>query len=107
VLAIGLVLVMAGAAGAAIGAARVGRHQARLAADAGALAGAVLAVEGRQAACDRAAQLVAANGGRLVECLVQSLDIVVRAEVTVTPLPGLVRRVTAAARAGPVTDLPR
>jgi secretion/DNA translocation related TadE-like protein len=107
VLAIGLVLVMAGAAGAAIGAARVGRHQARLAADAGALAGAVRAVEGRRAACDRAAQLVAANGGRLVECLVQGLDIVVRAEVTVTPLPGLVRQVTAAARAGPVTDLLR
>lgn len=105
VLAMGLVLVAAGAAGAAVGTARVARHQARLAADTGALAGAVRAVEGRQVACARAARLVTANGARLVGCEVHGLDIVVQAEVMVTPLPGLQRWVTARSRAGPITDL--
>jgi secretion/DNA translocation related TadE-like protein len=103
VLATGLLFVGAGAAGAAVGAARVGRHEARLAADVGALAGAIRAVEGPQSACDRAAHLVAANGGRLVACEVRGLEVVVRVEVLVTPLPGLVRRATATARAGPVS----
>ncbi|MBB4766939.1 secretion/DNA translocation related TadE-like protein [Actinoplanes digitatis] len=102
-LAVGLVLVAAGIAGAAIGAARTGRHVARTAADLGALAGAVRAVEGREAACGRAAQFVAANGGRLTSCHLQGLDIVIEVEVAVTPLPGLTRRATAAARAGPIT----
>jgi secretion/DNA translocation related TadE-like protein len=105
VLALGLVLVAAGLAGAAVGAARVGRHQARLAADLGALAGAVRVTEGESAACGRAAELVAANNARMTSCRVDGLDLVVTAEVTVTPLPGLVRAATAAARAGPVTDV--
>nr|BFE77179.1 hypothetical protein GCM10020092_104800 [Actinoplanes digitatis] len=78
-------------------------HVARTAADLGALAGAVRAVEGREAACGRAAQFVAANGGRLTSCHLQGLDIVIEVEVAVTPLPGLTRRATAAARAGPIT----
>jgi secretion/DNA translocation related TadE-like protein len=101
-LAIGLVLIAAGIAGAAIGAARVGRHEARTAADLGALAGAVRVIEGEAAACGRAAEFVVANGGRMASCNVEGLDLVVRAEVTVTPLPGLVRVAQAAARAGPV-----
>ncbi len=101
-LAMGLVLIGAGLAGAAVGAARVGRHEARTAADLGALAGAVRVIEGEAAACARAAELVVANGGRMASCHVEGLDLVVRAEVTVTPLPGLVRVAEAAARAGPV-----
>jgi secretion/DNA translocation related TadE-like protein len=103
VLAVGLVLVAAGVAGAAVGAARVGRHVARTAADLGALAGAVRAIEGRDAACARAAQLVAANGGRTRSCRLDGLDVVLEVEVTVTPLPGLTRSATAVARAGPIT----
>jgi secretion/DNA translocation related TadE-like protein len=105
-LAIGLVLVAAGMAGAAVGAARVGRHEARTAADLGALAGAVRVIEGEAVACARAAELVSANGARLTSCRTDGLDIVVEAEVTITPLPGLVRRAEAAARAGPISDVP-
>jgi secretion/DNA translocation related TadE-like protein len=102
-LAVGLVLVAAGIAGAAVGAARVGRHQARTAADLGALAGAVHTVEGRDAACARATRFVAANGGRIRSCRLDGLDLILEAEVAVTPLPGLSRYATATARAGPVT----
>ncbi|GAA4693238.1 Rv3654c family TadE-like protein [Phytohabitans rumicis] len=102
VLAVALMLVAAGVAGAAIGAARVARHEARVAADFGALAGAMRVLEGPEATCARAADLVARNGGRLAECTVDGLDVVIAAEVTVTPLPGLTRTARAAARAGPV-----
>jgi secretion/DNA translocation related TadE-like protein len=103
VLALGLVLVAAGVTGAAVGAARVGRHQARTAADLGALAGAARAVEGTAVACRRAGQLVHANKAHLTACRVDGLEIVVEVRVTVTPLPGLVRYASAAARAGPVS----
>ncbi|MDT5031321.1 MAG: hypothetical protein QOC94_1492 [Actinoplanes sp.] len=103
-LALGLVFIAAGVAGAAVGAARVGRHEARNAADFGALAGAAHAVEGDESACGWAARVVAADRARLVSCQVDGLEVVVRAEVAVTPLPGLVRHATAAARAGPVYE---
>ena len=106
VLAMGLVLVTAGLGGAAVGAARVGRHQARSAADLGALAGAIRAVEGERVACDRAAVFVAANRASVRSCRVEGLDIVVVVEVVVTPLPGLRRVAQAAARAGPVASAP-
>jgi secretion/DNA translocation related TadE-like protein len=102
VVAVGLVLVLVGVAGAAVGAARVGRHRAQAAADLGALAGAARAIEGTEAACARASRFVAVNGGRATSCVVSGLEIVVRAEVTVRPLPGLTRQATAAARAGPI-----
>ncbi|MGW0432388.1 Rv3654c family TadE-like protein [Micromonospora sp. NPDC003197] len=101
-LAIGLVLVAAGLGGAAIGAARVARHQARVAADLGALAGAAYALDGLVVACDQAATIVSANGGRLTRCTVDGLDLEVVVTVAVTPLPGLDRSATAAARAGPI-----
>jgi len=104
-LAIGLAFVAAGLAGAAVGAARVGRHEARIAADFGALAGARHAIEGKAEACDQAARLVAANGARITFCEVDGLEIIVRVDVTVTPLPALVRHATAAARAGPVDEI--
>ena len=102
VLAMGLLLVTAGVAGAAVGAARVGRHEARTAADLGALAGAVRVIDGPPAACARAAWLVTANDAVLTSCDVYDLEIVIYVEVVVTPLPGLIRRARAGARAGPV-----
>ena len=102
VLAVGLVLVAGGIAGAAAGSARIGRHRAQAAADLGALAGAVRAIEGSAAACGQAARFVNANSGRVTACEVRGLEIVVHAEVVITPLPGLTRHAQAAARAGPV-----
>ncbi|MEV6631395.1 Rv3654c family TadE-like protein [Actinoplanes sp. NPDC051470] len=99
VLAIGLVLVAAGLAGAAIANARVARHQARTAADFGALAGAARVVEGQEPACAAAARLVEANGAVQQSCQVEGLEIVVHVTVTTGHLP---RPARAAARAGPI-----
>jgi len=104
-LAIGLVFVAAEVAGAAVGAARVARHRAQIAADLGALAGAARAIEGREAACAQATRIVAANQGRMSSCVLEGLEIVVHTDVTVEPLPGLSRRASAAARAGPVYEI--
>lgn len=104
-LAVGLVFVAAGVAGAAVGAARVARHTARTAADFGALAGAMHAVEGQEAACAQAARLASANGARVTSCETDGLEIVVRVEVPVSPWPGFLGHATAAARAGPVYEL--
>ena len=104
-LSVGLVLVAAGMGGAMIGTAWVGRHQARTAADLGALAGAMQAVYGESVACDRAARIVAANGGRLTSCAVSGLEIVVRTEVDVRLTPRWSGSAQAAARAGPVYAL--
>lgn len=101
-LAVGLVLVLFGLSGAAVGSVRVARHQARTAADFGALAGAAQAPRGAETACAAAARLVAANRGTLTACRVDGLDVLVTAEVVVTPLPGLRRLAAATARAGPI-----
>lgn len=101
-LALGLVFVLVGLFGAALGAARCARHQARVAADFGALAGAARALDGPEAACGRAAALVVANGGRMTGCRTDGLDLIVTAQVRVAPLPGLARVATATSRAGPI-----
>ncbi|MFR9775993.1 Rv3654c family TadE-like protein [Micromonospora sp. MS34] len=101
-LAVGLVYVVVGLFGAALGAARVARQQARAAADFGALAGAARAVDGAADACRRAGEFTGANGGRLVACRLDGLDVLVTVEVTVSPMPWLTRTATAASRAGPV-----
>lgn len=106
VLAAGLVLVLAGMGGAAVGAARVSRHQAQVAADFGALAGAMRAVEGAAAACARAADLVDANRARMASCHVNGLDVVVSVDVDVALLLHVSGTASATARAGPVTALP-
>ncbi|MFI7335180.1 Rv3654c family TadE-like protein [Micromonospora aurantiaca (nom. illeg.)] len=100
-LAIGLVFVLVGVFGAAVGAARCARHQARNAADFGALAGAVQVLDGAGVACARAADLVSANGGRMTGCRADGLDLIVTARVRVAPLPGLARDAVATSRAGP------
>ncbi|MEV6349818.1 Rv3654c family TadE-like protein [Actinoplanes sp. NPDC051851] len=99
VLAVGLFVLTAALAGAAVGSARVARHVARNAADLGALAGAARAIEGTGVACAEAGRYVAANRARMTSCEVTGLEVVVRTEVSMTSLPGTA---TAAARAGPV-----
>ncbi|MGI5211585.1 Rv3654c family TadE-like protein [Plantactinospora sp. CA-290183] len=101
-LAIGLVLVVFSLGAAAVGAARVARHQARVAADLGALAGAVHALEGPSAACAHASAIAAGNSARVSGCTLDGLDIQLTVEVAVVPLPGLSRVASATARAGPV-----
>jgi secretion/DNA translocation related TadE-like protein len=101
-LAVGLVLVVFSLGAAAIGAARVARHQARVAADLGALAGAAYALDGPDRACARAAVIAAANSARITGCTLDGFDLQVTAEVTVEPLPGMTRVARATARAGPV-----
>ncbi|MGW4499307.1 Rv3654c family TadE-like protein [Micromonospora sp. NPDC004336] len=101
-LAVGLVFVLVGLFGAAVGAAQTARQRARVAADLGALAGAGQALQGEPTACRRAAEIAAVNGASLLACRLEGLDVLVTAEVAVTPLPGLARAATATARAGPV-----
>jgi secretion/DNA translocation related TadE-like protein len=100
-LAVGLVVVLFGTFGAAVGSARVARHQARVGADFAALAGAGRALDGVEPACAAADELARANRGRLTSCRLDGLDVIVTVEVWVEPLPGLRRAVTAVARAGP------
>jgi hypothetical protein len=64
------------------------------------------AVYGERDACSRASFLVEANGGRMTACTVTGLEIVVRVQVEVHPLPQLTRAAEAVARAGPVYALP-
>jgi secretion/DNA translocation related TadE-like protein len=98
VLAVGGLVVTVGLVGALVGAAVTGRHRAQVAADLGALAGARYAASGQATACARAAVVVRANGASLGGCLLDGLDLVVTAEVTVRGV-GVAR---ARARAGPV-----
>ncbi|WP_346776033.1 Rv3654c family TadE-like protein [Micromonospora sp. HNM0581] len=101
-LGVGLVFVVAGLIGAGVGAARVARQQALVAADFGALAGAARALQDERVACARAAELVTANAARLTRCRLEGLDVLVTTEVTVSPLPGMTRTAYATSRAGPL-----
>ncbi|WP_082771808.1 Rv3654c family TadE-like protein [Actinoplanes sp. TFC3] len=96
ILALGLVMVLAGMAGAQVGAVRTGRHEARTAADLGALAGAMRAVEGAEVACARAGEVVARNDAEMQACRVEGLEVVVAAKVSL-----VLGDTSATARAGP------
>jgi secretion/DNA translocation related TadE-like protein len=98
---IGIVFVVALVTGIGLGGARVARHRAQNAADAGALAGAVWAVDGPPVACAVAGRVVSANGARLVSCVVDGLDVRVTVEV---PLTRSMPAGRAGARAGPVRE---
>jgi secretion/DNA translocation related TadE-like protein len=104
VLGVGLTVVAVGVFGASIGAAIVARHKAQAAADLGALAAAVHALEGREAACAKAAEIIAANGGRMVSCRIDGLDATVGAQVDAAGLAAALRPAAAKARAGPVAS---
>ncbi|WFE25346.1 flp pilus-assembly TadE/G-like family protein [Solwaraspora sp. WMMD791] len=105
-LAVGLTLVAAGTAGALIGAVRLARQQASVAADLAALAGAARVFAGPDVACARAAEVAGRNGGRLRVCTVDGLEVVVTVEVTPLPATAVDRPVTATARAGPLRAAP-
>lgn len=98
---VGVVFVVALIGGIGLGNARIARHRAQNAADAGALAGAVWAVDGPAAACAVADRVVSASDARLVSCAVDGLDVRVTVEVRVTDGMPVGR---ASARAGPVRD---
>ncbi|MFG2038975.1 Rv3654c family TadE-like protein [Dactylosporangium sp. NPDC048998] len=99
-LGVGLALVLFALGFVTGGGVVVARHRARNAADAGALAGAMAAVEGEgeAAACAAAGRLAGENGGRLASCAVAGPVVTVTVEVPT--LTGLAAR--AEARAGPV-----
>jgi secretion/DNA translocation related TadE-like protein len=105
VLAVGLAFVLLGLACATVGVAAIGRHRAQTAADLGALAGAARTLEGPAAACSRATDIAAANGGRVTGCVVQGFDLIVTVEVVVHLPSRGIRVATARARAGPVGAL--
>ncbi|MEV0130450.1 Rv3654c family TadE-like protein [Dactylosporangium sp. NPDC050688] len=98
---IGFVFVGALVVGIGLSGARVARHRAQNAADAGALAGAVWSVDGPAEACAVAGRLVTANGARLVSCSVDGLEVRVTVEVR---LSDAVPAGRASARAGVVSD---
>lgn len=102
VLGLGLVLVLLGAAGATVGAARVARHQAKIASDFGALAGGAHTIEGQVAACAEAERYVRANGARMTRCVVTGLEIVVQTAVRFGSFPA---DAEAASRAGPISSI--
>ncbi len=98
---IGFVFVGALVVGIGLSGARVARHRAQNAADAGALAGAVWSVDGPTEACAVAGRLVTANGARLVDCSVAGLEVRVTVEVR---LSDAVPAARASARAGVASD---
>ena len=102
-LAVGLVLIGVALTAGTVGAARVARHQARVAADFGALAGGPHIIEGTAVACAVASRYVEANHARMIECAVDGVEITVRAEVRLGTYPAGAR---ATSRAGPVTAVP-
>jgi secretion/DNA translocation related TadE-like protein len=102
VLGVGLAVLLFAGAVAAAGSVLVARHRAQAAADLGALAGAVRAGEGPDAACARARQIIEANGASLVECQVDGLDVVVGVEVAPAGVGRAIGPARARARAGPV-----
>ena len=98
-LGVGLVLAILAAVVAMAGGVAVARHRAQTAADFGALAGAINAVEGEGSACAEAGRLVTANGAQLVACHLDGLDVTVTASVLAPYGWG---RARASARAGPI-----
>src|SRR5207248_2785402 len=85
-----------------LGAAVIARHRAEAAADLAALAAATLAVEGAQAACDRAHEVATAMGGTVASCQLVGWDALVEVHVPIAvTLPGT-DDASGRARAGPV-----
>ncbi|MGC4854452.1 Rv3654c family TadE-like protein [Micromonospora sp. DT4] len=101
-LALGLVFVLVGTFGAAVAAAGMATQRAAVAADLGALAGAARALDGDAVACASASDIAQRDAGRMIDCVVDGLDVLVTVEVAFTPMPGLNRVATSTARAGPV-----
>ena len=100
VLAVSLIVVLAGAVGAIRGLAAIARHRAVSAADLAALAGAVQAVDGQGDACAAARSIAAGNAARLAGCTLDGA--VVTVTVSCSLSGGLAHWAAhASARAGP------
>lgn len=85
-----------------VGAAVSARHQAQLAADLAALAGAGALMYGQDAACSATRQVAQRNDARVESCTVEGWDVTVRVAINVAiSLPGS-SDAYAVARAGPV-----
>ncbi len=97
-LAVGLLMVVT-AVGIRLGGSMLARQQAETAADLGALAGAAAILQGADAACGKAGEVVAANHGSVRSCTAAGFDVLVQVEVPAA----WGGRASARARAGPVT----
>lgn len=86
-----------------LGAAVLARYRAENAADLGALAGAAVVLRGEDAACRRAAGIVAANGAQMDTCRLDRLDVRVTVSVSVRVGP-VSSQAVGRARAGPAAD---
>ena len=85
-----------------LGAAVIARHRAEATADLAALAAAVLAVEGTEAACARADEVAGAMGGTVADCRLAGWDALVEVRVPISiAFPGI-DAAAGRARAGPV-----
>lgn len=102
-LALGMVVLFAGGVGVMTGAATLARHRAETAADFAALSAAIHLLEGERAACARAAELAAANGGQLTGCRAGGLTVTVTVEVRPAGLGRLGGVAVGRARAGPAS----
>ncbi len=96
------VLVSVTAGGSYLGAAVIARHRAQGAADLAALAAAARLPEGTAAACAHAREVSDPMGAIIVRCEVVDLDVVIAADIAITP--GRFGRTSARAlaRAGPI-----
>ncbi len=87
------------ALGVHLGGAVLGRQRAEIAADLGALAGAMRVHQGADAACARAREVVTSNGGIMKSCRTDGLDVLLEVR---THLAAWGEDASARARAGPV-----
>ena len=87
------------ALGVHLGGAVLGRQRAEIAADLGALAGAMRVLQGADAACARARAVVTSNGGIMTSCRTDGLDVLLEVR---THLAAWGDDASARARAGPV-----
>lgn len=85
-----------------LGSVVIARHRAQAAADLAALAAAARLAAGEQNACATAESVARANAGRVADCAVDGLDVLVTVSAA-TALSGW--QVSARARAGPAQAL--
>ncbi|MGI9000276.1 MAG: Rv3654c family TadE-like protein [Pseudonocardia sp.] len=89
-----------------LGGAIAARHRAEAAADLAALAAAGLAVQGRDAACDRAGDIARAMGGEVTSCQLSGWDALVQVRVAVPMALVGADAALGRARAGPADTDP-
>lgn len=88
---------------AQVAAATIARHRVEIAADLGALAGALVVLDGADAACAAARSIVEANGAQLRGCRTEGADVLVEvaAHIHIGPLRA---QATSRSRAGTTAE---